>query len=89
MKNFTKQNFKTNPLWIRLIIMAFMLLIGTGSVLGKTIYFKANGSNNWGDSNAWFFGHFWNNSTSKDVKFTSMGDGMYYCDVPSGMTSIS
>ena len=31
MKNFTKQNFKTNPLWIRLLIMAFMLLIGTGS----------------------------------------------------------
>ncbi len=26
MKNFTKQNFKTNPLWIRLLIMAFMLL---------------------------------------------------------------
>ena len=44
MKNFTKQNFKTNPLWIRLIIMAFMLLIGTGSAWAynqsaKDLYF--------------------------------------------------
>ena len=31
MKNFTKQNFKTNPLWIRLLIMTFMLLAGTSS----------------------------------------------------------
>ena len=31
IKTFTKQNFKTNPLWIRLLIMAFMLLLGTGS----------------------------------------------------------
>ncbi|MED9995607.1 MAG: InlB B-repeat-containing protein, partial [Paludibacteraceae bacterium] len=32
MKNFTKQNFKTNPLWIRLLIMAFMLLAGVGNL---------------------------------------------------------
>lgn len=31
MKNFTKQNFKTNPLWTRLLIMAFMLLAGAGN----------------------------------------------------------
>ena len=31
MKNFTKQNFKTNPLWIRLLIMTFMLLAGAGT----------------------------------------------------------
>ena len=31
MKNFTKQNFKTNPLWVRLIIMTFMLLAGSSS----------------------------------------------------------
>ena len=31
MKNFTKQNFKTNPLWIRLLIMTFMLLLGAGN----------------------------------------------------------
>ena len=34
MKNFTKQNFKTNPLWIRLLIMAFMLLAGAGTAWG-------------------------------------------------------
>ena len=31
MKNITKQNIKTCPLWIRLLIMTFMLLIGTSS----------------------------------------------------------
>ena len=46
MKNFTKQNFKTNPLWIRLLIMAFMLLAGAGTawgatnLKGATIYFE-------------------------------------------------
>ena len=35
MKNFTKQNFKTNPLWIRLLIMTFMLLIGTSGAWAK------------------------------------------------------
>ena len=40
MKNFTKQNFKTNPLWIRLLIMAFMLLLGSSSAWAKyTIYY--------------------------------------------------
>ena len=34
MKNFTKQNFKTNPLWIRLLIMTFMLLAGAGNAWG-------------------------------------------------------
>ena len=34
MKNFTKQNFKTNPLWIRLLIMTFMVLLSTGSAWG-------------------------------------------------------
>ena len=46
MKNFTKQNFKTNPLWIRLLIMAFMLLIGTGSAWAWG-YKSAGGS--WND----------------------------------------
>ena len=32
MKNFTKQNFKTSPLWIRLLIMAFMVLAGVGNL---------------------------------------------------------
>ena len=34
MKNFTKQNIKTNPLWIRLLIMTFMLLAGAGTAWG-------------------------------------------------------
>ena len=37
MKNFTKQNFKTNPLWIRLLIMTFMVLLSTGSAWGANI----------------------------------------------------
>ena len=53
MKNFTKQNFKTNPLWIRLLIMVFMLLLSTGSAWGATIYFDANyNGNNWTDASA-------------------------------------
>ena len=36
MKNFTKQNFKTNPLWIRLLIMTFMLLLGSSSAWAAT-----------------------------------------------------
>ena len=39
MKNFTKQNFKTNPLWIRLLIMTFMLLAGAGNAWGIKVYF--------------------------------------------------
>ena len=38
MKNFTKQNFKTNPLWIRLLIMTFMLLAGAGNVWAANEY---------------------------------------------------
>ena len=42
MKNFTKQNFKTNPLWIRLLIMAFMLLVGVSTAWAdKTLYLNA------------------------------------------------
>ena len=48
MKNFTKQNFKTNPLWIRLLIMAFMLLVGAGNVWGYWVTGGAfAGWNNW------------------------------------------
>ncbi len=56
MKNFTKQNFKTNPLWVRLIIMAFMLLAGAGNVWagmwvndsnGWNIQIEKNGSTDW------------------------------------------
>ena len=56
MKNFTKQNFKTNPLWIRLLIMTFMLLAGAGNVWagmwvndsnGWNIQIEKNGSTDW------------------------------------------
>ena len=46
MKNFTKQNFKTNPLWIRLLIMAFMLLAGAGNAWAADIYFD-NSNTKW------------------------------------------
>ena len=65
MKNFTKQNFKTNPLWIRLLIMTFMLLAGAGNAWGATrtfssgdyIYIKNFKPNGWGD--------YWFTSTQK------------------------
>ena len=55
MKNFTKQNFKTNPLWIRLLIMAFMLLgavvpqsaMAVGHTKNLNIGYNANGSDHW------------------------------------------
>ena len=54
MKNFTKQNFKTNPLWIRLLIMTFMVLLSTGSAWAGGdasgsigVYLKVNGTSTW------------------------------------------
>lgn len=37
MKNFTKQNFKTNPLWVRLLIMTCMLLAGSSSAWAASL----------------------------------------------------
>ena len=45
MKNFTKQNIKTCPLWIRLLIMTFMLLIGTGSAWAANVYITTTSTN--------------------------------------------
>ncbi len=54
MKNFTKQNIKNCPLWIRLFIMTFMLFAGAcaafadGSAGGpKGVYLNVNGTNTW------------------------------------------
>ena len=47
MKNFTKQNFKTNPLWIRLLIMTFMLLAGAGNAWAVDYYITGNVIGNW------------------------------------------
>ena len=56
MKNFTKQNFKTNPLWIRLLIMTFMVLLSTGSAwaanIDGTIYFEKPSS--WSGTDIYF-----------------------------------
>lgn len=46
MKNFTKQNIKPCSLWIRLFIMTFMLLIGTGSAWAWTVYYD-NSATKW------------------------------------------
>ena len=55
MKNFTKQNIKTCPLWIKLLIMSFMLLAGTSSAWGWTIYYD-NSVTKWAEVYA-FIGH--------------------------------
>ena len=69
MKNFTKQNFKTNPLWIRLLIMAFMLLAGSSSAWAKKVYFTPN--SNWKQSSAWFAVYSWG-SQEQWVKLTAV-----------------
>lgn len=81
MKNFTKQNFKTNPLWIRLLIMTFMLLIGTGSawavnnVSGGYIYFD-NSTTKWTDSSIQFvIGH---NSYSRTYVMKKLSNSNVY-----------
>ena len=52
MKNFTKQNFKTNPLWIRLLIMAFMLLAGVSTTwAANNDYYLRGGFNGWNTNN--------------------------------------
>ena len=90
MKNFTKQNFKTNPLWIRLLIMTFMLLLGSSSAWAATggeILFLKPGKN-WKTDNARFAMYVFNNSTSKNawVSMTKVeGEtDLYYAVVPSG-----
>ena len=56
MKNFTKQNFKTNPLWIRLLIMTFMLLAGSSSAWAAIVYYV--NKDNWED----VYIHYWGGS---------------------------
>lgn len=58
MKNFTKQNFKTNPLWIRLLIMAFMLLAGiNGTMASITVRLKpVDDSSSTGSTSGWWYG---------------------------------
>ena len=85
MKNFTN-NFKqfTSRLSARWLIMALMMLVGTSSAWGKTIYFKANGSNNWAADNAVIQISIGSNASWK--KMTSLGDGMYSYEANNGAT---
>ena len=81
MKNLTKQNIKPCPLWIRLLIMTFMLLIGTGSawavnnVSGGYIYFD-NSTTKWTDSSIQFvIGH---NSYSRTYVMKKLSNSNVY-----------
>ena len=89
MKNFTKQNFRTNPLWIRLLIMTFMLLAGAGTAWAatpSTLYLIPNAE--WKQANARFAAYFFGNGEQwSDVK-DSDGDGIYEVSVPSGYSKV-
>ena len=80
MKNFTKQNFKTNPLWIRLLIMTFMLLIGTSSAWADVdVYVYAKNSSHyayiWTGTSTTHNGG-WPGKTFAS-SFTSLGNNLY------------
>ena len=82
MRNFTKQNFKTNPLWVRLLIMALMLLLGTGSawavnkIQGNCDIYFDNSKTQWTDACIQFvIGH---NSYSRTYVMTKQPDSNLY-----------
>ncbi len=85
MKNFTN-NFKhkTNPLWIRLLIMAFMLLAGAGNAWAATIYFD-NTNTKWSNVYIYLYdGTYWdynNGSGANNIKacgtMTPIGNNIY------------
>ena len=89
MKNFTNLfKHKTNPLWIRLLIMAFMLLVGSSSVWaaisGGQVFYLSPGP--WTADNAWFAMYLCNgSSTAQWVKLTKSGD-YYTGTVPNGQS---
>ena len=83
MKYFTKQNFKTNPLWIRLLIMAFMLLLGSSSAWARTF---SKGDVLFIDATncSWYEGdgcnasiYFWGTNTIGPVHTTRISDRLY------------
>ncbi len=88
MKNFTKQNFKTNPLWIRLLIMAFMLLAGTSSAWAvRTIYLVPGV---WETAGAWYAAWIYGGGVT-DAWYTAspLGDGTYkFENVPDAATTM-
>ena len=88
MKNFTnKFKHKTNPLWIRLLIMTFMLLLGTSSawaantVAGGYVYFD-NTKTGWSDAYIQFvIGHSSFSRTYTMTKITNTN--LYYVNLSS------
>ncbi len=83
IKTFTKQNFKTNPLWIRLLIMTFMLLAGAGSVWSANLYIYSTSSSAkawiWVEGGSNYTGGNWNNrpALSNTTYFESLGNNIY------------
>ena len=78
IKTFTKQNIKTCPLWIKLLIMSFMLLIGTGGAMAANtvksdgsyrLYFKfSGGSTWWNGSGCYHYAWVWANGGNGQVQ---------------------
>ena len=91
MKNFTKQNFKTNPLWIRLLIMTFMLLAGAGTAWGATrtyngtekLYVSDPGDNWWNNDGAYTAAYFYGSSGSGWTNAKQIS-GTIALDIPKG-----
>ena len=80
MKNFTKQNFKTNPLWIRLLIMTLMVLLGSSSAWADVdVYVYAKNSSHyayiWTGTSTTHNGG-WPGKTFAS-SFTSLGNNLY------------
>ena len=86
MKNFTKQNFKTNPLWIRLLFMALMMLVGTSSAwANKAIYLDPGV---WNTDNPTYDVWAWKSGGS-GVRYQSSKVGSYYqASVPDDVTHV-
>ena len=81
MKNFTKQNFKTNPLWIRLLIMTFMLLVGSSSAwavkMSKNVYVYDADDKNASCGNKGVKMYVWNGDWNTTFSLTSKGNKVY------------
>ena len=89
MKNFTKQNFKTNPLWIRLLIMAFMLLLGSSSAWGKTFYLNPKwGNETWDKDGAWFEAWVWGDNVNGSWAKATKGSVYYEITVNDNATKV-
>ena len=94
MKNFTKQiTNKTLFKPTRWLLMALMLLLGTGSVWGETIsqeqVFRLKPSANWKNEGARFAIYFFGNGVEWTSMTDSDGDGIYEGSSPKDKTYTS